>query len=58
MGSPIRKWVQDAAQLEGFYRFLDGLKLENMAEMLADIRQIGPAGISSEPITQEKIRLS
>ena len=36
--------MQDAAQLEGFYRFFEELKPENMAEVLTDIRQIGPGG--------------
>lgn len=44
LGVSYSKWVQDAAQLEGFYRFFEELKPENMAEVLTDIRQIGPGG--------------
>ena len=44
LGVSYAKWVQDAAQLDGFYRFFEGLKAENMNAILGDIAAIGPGG--------------
>lgn len=44
LGVSYSKWVQDAAQLEGFYRFFEGLKAENLNSILQDIAGIGPGG--------------
>lgn len=44
LGVSYAKWVQDAAQLDGYYRFFEGLKAENLPRLLADIAEIGPGG--------------
>lgn len=44
LGVSYAKWVQDAAQLDGFYRFFEGLKEEHLDPILADIARVGPGG--------------
>lgn len=44
LGVSYAKWAQDAAQLEGYYRFFEGLKAENITGILGDIATVGPGG--------------
>lgn len=44
LGVSYAKWVQDAAQLEGFHRFFAGLADEALDAILGDIETVGPGG--------------
>jgi len=44
LGVSYAKWVQDAAQLEGFHRFFSGLGEEPVDAILNDVAQVGPGG--------------
>lgn len=44
LGVSYAKWVQDAAQLEGFHRFFAGIGDEDLDAILGDIDRVGPGG--------------